>query len=81
MSTPAHMNPRKFDASGRVIVRRRIDLSRVYVAGEEVDAKAEELTERHLRVFWEQGLIDTVTRETAPAAQPNRGQQQHQHRR
>jgi hypothetical protein len=77
------MKRRTFDASGRVVVRRRLDLSRVYVAGEEVDAKAEELTERQLRVFWEQGLIDTEARVPAPAvpaAQPNRGQQ-HQHRR
>ena len=55
-----------FDASGRVVARRELTLSKVYRHGDEVP-ESEGLTPRLVAIFWEQGLVDTLRREPSDA--------------
>lgn len=56
----ASLQARRFHPRGRVIVRRSFTHGdRERQAEEPFDASAEGVDERTLRVFWEQGLVDT----------------------
>lgn len=72
LESTAHLKERKFDPRGIIKVRRAFELGdRVRTAGEPLDAVAEGLDERTLRVWWGLGMIDTTP---APSAQGRKRQ-------
>lgn len=68
LGSTSHMRRPAFNPTGRIVVRRELTLSKVYIAGESLDASSEGLDARMLGKFWEQGLIDTLP--AAPTQAP-----------